>query len=226
MSGRLILRWWGDVTDIDKLTGFFPDSHFVSRETWEKLRVYAALVRKWQASINLISPNTLPDLWDRHVLDSLQLYRLKPEPVRWLDMGSGAGFPGLVTAICLSEKSLGWVNLVESNNKKAAFLRQVIVETGARASVHPIRVEAAAEKLGDIDAISARALASLPELLNYGALFSKNGVSVPMWFHKGLDYREEVRSARDLWCFDLVEHQSLAQDGSAILEISNLSNKN
>jgi 16S rRNA (guanine527-N7)-methyltransferase len=218
--------WWGDVTDIDKLAGFFPDSHFVSRETWEKLRVYAALVRKWQASINLISPNTLPDLWDRHVLDSLQLYRLKPEPVSWLDMGSGAGFPGLVTAICLSEKNQGWVNLVESNNKKAAFLRQVIVETGARASVHPIRVEAAAEKLDDIDAISARALASLPELLTYGALFSKNGVSVPMWFHKGLDYREEVRSARDLWCFDLVEHQSLAQDGSAILEISNLSKKN
>lgn len=214
------------MTDINKLAGFFPDSHFVSRETWEKLRVYAALVRKWQASINLISPNTMPYLWDRHVLDSLQLYRLKPDPVRWLDMGSGAGFPGLVTAICLSEKGQGWVNLVESNNKKSAFLRQVIVETGARASVHPIRVEAAAEKLGDIDAISARALASLPELMSYGALFSKNGVSLPMWLHKGLDYREEVRSARDLWCFDLVEHQSLAQDGSAILEISNLSKKN
>ncbi|MGJ8569102.1 MAG: 16S rRNA (guanine(527)-N(7))-methyltransferase RsmG [Hoeflea sp.] len=221
-----MLRWQGDVIDIDKLAGFLPDSHFVSRETWEKLRVYAALVRKWQASINLISPNTLPDLWDRHVLDSLQLYRLKPDPVTWLDMGSGAGFPGLVTAICLSERQQGWVNLVESNNKKAAFLRQVIVETGARASVHPIRVEAASAKLNDVDAISARALASLPELLNYGALFSKNGVSLPMWFHKGLDYREEVRSARDLWCFDLVEHQSLAQDGSAILEISNLSKKN
>jgi 16S rRNA (guanine527-N7)-methyltransferase len=221
-----MLQWWGDVADIDKLAGFFPDPHFVSRETWEKLRVYAALVRKWQVSINLISPNTLPDLWDRHVLDSLQLYRLKPEPVRWLDMGSGAGFPGLVTAICLAEKSQGWVNLVESNNKKAAFLRQVIVETGARASVHPMRIEAAAEKLNDIDAISARALASLPELLNYGSLYSRNGTSSPMWFHKGLDYPEEVRSARDLWCFDLVEHKSLAQDGSAILEISNLSKRN
>ena len=208
------------------LNGFFPDSGFVSRETWEKLRIYADLVRKWQPSINLISPKTLPDLWERHVLDSLQLYRLKPEPVTWLDMGSGAGFPGLVMAICLAEKNQGWVHLVESNNKKAAFLRQAILKTGARASVHPMRIEAAAEKLGDIDAISARALASLPELMSYGALFSKNGVSLPMWLHKGLDYREEVRSARDLWCFDLVEHQSLAQDGSAILEISNLSKKN
>lgn len=214
------------MTDINTLAGFFPDSGFVSRETWEKLRFYAALVRKWQASINLISPNTLPVLWDRHVLDSLQLYRLKPDPITWMDMGSGAGFPGLVTAICLIEKNKGWVNLVESNNKKAAFLRQVIVETGARASVHPMRIEAAAEKLDGIDAISARALTSLPELLSYGALFSKNGSSLPMWFHKGLDYPEEVRSARDLWYFDLVEHQSLAQDGSAILEISNLSKKN
>ena len=183
-------------------------------------------MRKWQASINLISPKTLPDLWERHILDSLQLYRLKPEPVTWLDMGSGAGFPGLVTAICLAEKNQGWVHLVESNNKKAAFLRQVIVDTGARASVYPMRIEAAAEKLDGIDAISARALASLPELLNYGALFLKKGTSPPMWFHKGLDYPEEVRSARDLWCFDLVEHQSLAQDGSAILEISNLSKQN
>ena len=95
--------------NIEKLAGFFPESDFVSRETWEKLRIYATLVRKWQASINLISPNTLPDLWERHVLDSLQLYRLKPDPVRWLDMGSGAGFPGLVTAICLAENNQGWV---------------------------------------------------------------------------------------------------------------------
>jgi len=206
--------------------GFFPESGFVSRETWGKLHQYADLVRKWQNSINLISPKTLPDLWERHVLDSLQLFRLRPGPLTWLDMGSGAGFPGLVTAICLAEKGEGWVHLVESNNKKAAFLRQVIVETGARASVHPIRIEAAQHKLGKIDAISARALASLAELLDYASLFSADNPMLEMWFHKGLDYPEEVRSARDLWCFDLVEHQSLAQDGSAILQISNLSKRN
>ncbi len=210
--------------DISK--GFFSDSDFVSRETWGKLNVYADLVRKWQVSINLISPKTLPELWERHILDSLQLFRLKPEPLTWLDMGSGAGFPGLVTAICLAEQGQGWVNLVESNNKKAAFLRQVILQTGARASVLPIRVEDARVKLGKIDAISARALASLTELFGYAAPYAEDNPDVQIWFHKGLDYIGEVRSARDLWCFDLVEHQSLAQDGSAILEISNLSKRN
>ena len=214
------------MTVLDTSEGFFPDSRFVSRETWDKLRLYAGLVQKWQASINLISPKTLPELWERHILDSLQLYRLKPEPLIWLDMGSGAGFPGLVTAICLAEKGQGWVNLVESNNKKAAFLRQVILETGARASVFPMRIEDARAKTGKIDAISARALASLTELLDYAAPYAEDNPSLQMWFHKGLDYLGEVRSARDLWCFDLVEHQSLAQDGSALLEISNLSKRN
>jgi chromosome partitioning protein len=195
------------MTSIDVSKGFFPDSAFVSRETWDKLGLYADLVRKWQTSINLISPKTLPELWQRHMLDSLQLYRLKPDPVRWLDMGSGAGFPGLVTAICLAEHQQGWVHLVESNNKKAAFLRQVIVETGARASVHPIRIEDARHELGKIDAISARALASLPDLLAHSAAFADDNPNIEMWFHKGLDYLDEVRSARDHWGFDLVEHQ-------------------
>lgn len=208
------------------VAGFFPDSGFVSRETWEKLELYADLVRKWQASINLISPKTLPVLWERHMLDSLQLYRLRPEPLIWMDMGSGAGFPGLVTAICIGEHGAGWVHLVESNNKKAAFLRQVIAHTGARASVHPVRVEAMHVELDGIEAISARALASLADLLAHAWPFAVNKRSLQMWFHKGLDYPEEVRSARDLWGFDLIEHHSLARDGSAILQISNLSKRN
>jgi len=206
--------------------GFFPDPGFVSRETWDRLELYADLVRKWQASINLISPATLPVLWERHMLDSLQLYRLRPEPLIWMDMGSGAGFPGLVTAICLSEHGSGWVHLVESNNKKAAFLRQVIIKTGARASVHPVRVEAACAELGGVEAISARALAVLTDLLAYAWPLARNKPSLEMWFHKGLDYPEELRSARDLWGFDLIEHHSLARDGSAILQISNLSKRN
>ncbi|MBU4531787.1 MAG: 16S rRNA (guanine(527)-N(7))-methyltransferase RsmG [Hoeflea sp.] len=209
-----------------KAHGFLPDSGFVSRETWDRLRVHADLVRKWQSSINLISPKTLPDLWERHVLDSLQLFRLRPDPLTWIDMGSGAGFPGLVTAICLTDLDAGWVHLVESNNKKAAFLRQVISKTGARASVHPMRMEAMHGELGDVEAISARALASLPELLEYAAPFASKNPALELWFHKGMDYPGEVRSARDLWGFDLIEHQSLARDGSAILQISNLSKRN
>jgi len=206
--------------------GFFADSGFVSRETWDRLRVYADLVRKWQPSINLISPKTLPDLWERHILDSLQVFRLRPDPLTWIDMGSGAGFPGLVTAICLTDLGAGWVHLIESNNKKAAFLRQAISQTGARASVHPLRMETMHGEIAGVDAISARALASLPVLLDYAAPFALANPKLELWFHKGLDYPGEVRSARDLWGFDLIEHSSLAQDGSAILQISKLSKRN
>ncbi|MDZ7601496.1 MAG: 16S rRNA (guanine(527)-N(7))-methyltransferase RsmG [Hoeflea sp.] len=206
--------------------GFFPESGFVSRETWDGLRAYTDLVRKWQPSINLVSPATLPILWERHILDSLQLFRLRPDPLTWIDMGSGAGFPGLVTGICLAELGAGWVHLVESNNKKAAFLRQVITATGARASVHPVRMETLQGQVGPIDAISARALASLTDLLGYAAPFAAENPALEMWFHKGLDYPGEVRSARDHWGFDLIEHPSLARDGSAILQISHLSKRN
>lgn len=194
----------------------------VSRETADRLATYADLVRKWQSSINLISPRTLPDLWTRHILDSLQLFALRRGPSIWMDMGSGAGFPGLVTGICLAEVGDGWVHLVESNNKKAAFLRQAISKTGARASVLPVRIDEALKSLPQIDAISARALAPLTDLLSHSAPFAARNPAIRMWFHKGLDYAEEVRSARDLWSFDLVEHESQFQDGSVILEIGNL----
>lgn len=198
------------------------NSGFVSRETWDRLNIYADLVRKWQNRINLISPKTVPDLWDRHILDSLQLARLAPEPKTWVDMGSGAGFPGMVTAIHLTATAKGWVHLFESNNKKAAFLRQAITLTGARASVHPLRIDAAQPEELHPDAISARALAPLPDLFGYCERFAVVNPKTEMWFHKGLDYQQEVRSARDQWRFDLVEHKSLLQDGSVILQISNL----
>lgn len=194
----------------------------VSRETKNRLEIYAELVRKWQRSINLVSPGTLDDLWSRHIEDSLQLARLIAAPMRWIDMGSGAGFPGLVTAICLAEQQSGWVHLVESNNKKAAFLRQVIIETGARASVHAVRVEDLGLDIGEIGAISARALANLDELLRKAEPWAKRNPELQCWFHKGLEYGEEVRSARDRWSFDLVEHPSVVQEGSVILQITHL----
>ena len=137
------------------------DSRFVSRETLEQLKAYQTLVLRWQKSINLIAPNTVTDIWERHIQDSLRLYELAPEPRTWIDIGSGAGFPGLVVAICLKESEAGMVHLVESNNKKAAFLRSAVLETGARATVNPVRVEAAHATLAAPDAISARALATI-----------------------------------------------------------------
>ncbi|PWW00555.1 16S rRNA (guanine527-N7)-methyltransferase [Hoeflea marina] len=198
------------------------DSGFVSRETTHRLEIYADLVRKWQKSINLVSASTLGDLWERHINDSLQITRLAGAPQRWIDMGSGAGFPGLVTGICMAGGSEGWVHLVESNNKKAAFLRQVIRDTGARASVHPVRIEDVGADVGEIDAISARALASLPELLRMAQPFAERNPMLQCWFHKGLEYGEEVRSAGDRWSFDLVEHPSVVQEGSVILQLTHI----
>lgn len=201
------------------MSGMTEDSGFVSRETWERLARYEDLVRKWQRSINLISPSTVDSIRERHVLDSLQLYVLQPAPLVWADLGSGAGFPGVVMAICLAERRDGWVHLIESNNKKAAFLRSAIAETGARASVHAARIEDAASLLSDVQAISARALAPLDDLLGFAARFAGHGDGPECWFHKGLDYREEVKRARGNWDFDLVEHPSRVLDGSVILEI-------
>ena len=121
----------------EALTDIVP----VSRETAERLAAYVALLRKWQRAENLIAPSTLPAIWRRHVADSAQLVALFPEARRWLDLGSGAGFPGLVVAILGAEHADTAVHLVESNRKKCAFLRQAIRETGAPAIVHEGRIE-------------------------------------------------------------------------------------
>ena len=118
----------------------------VSRETELRLRKFIALFDKWARTINLVAPSTLEDFGARHIRDSAQIYELRPAPLTWIDLGSGGGFPGIITAILLHEADGGWVHLVESNNKKAAFLRQAIAETGARASVHPVRIETALEQ--------------------------------------------------------------------------------
>ena len=204
---------------------FKRDSWFVSRETLERLETYQTLVLKWQKSINLIAPNSVADLWERHFQDSLQLYELASQPRTWIDIGSGAGFPGLVVAICLTEADAGTVHLVESNNKKAAFLRTVILETGARATVHPVRIEAAHNSITAPDAISARALASLDKLLEFAMPWAEKNPRLECWFHKGFGYPEEVRIARGNWQFDLVEHSSRVMDGSIILQIQNLRKK-
>jgi len=107
----------------------------VSRETRDRLERFAELFQKWSRSINLAAASTHSELWDRHIRDSLQIFQLSPGAHDWIDLGSGGGFPGVVTAICLAERGDGWVHLVESNHKKASFLRMALLETGARGSV-------------------------------------------------------------------------------------------
>ncbi|MEK1933034.1 MAG: 16S rRNA (guanine(527)-N(7))-methyltransferase RsmG [Pararhizobium sp.] len=197
----------------------------VSRETSQKLEHFATRFQKWAKSINLVAPSTLSDLWQRHIADSAQIFQLFPGPKRWVDLGSGGGFPGIITAIFLAELGDGWVHLVESNNKKAAFLRVALHETGARGSVHPIRIENAAQVIPECDAISARALAELPQLLDYCAAWMVTDRKPHAFFHKGRDYQQEVDKAVGRFHFDLVKHGSAVEPDSVVLEIANLSRK-
>lgn len=160
-------------------------------ETLQRLEIYANLLEKWQRSINLVAKSTLPDLWVRHFADSLQVPAAVPEARRWLDLGSGAGFPGLVTAIKYAGEPGAVVHLVEADQRKCAFLRAVIRETSAPGIVHCGRIESVLPSLGaPIDAISARALAPLEKLLFYSENFIENGaVGV---FSKGKEFGSEL----------------------------------
>lgn len=197
----------------------------VSRETNDKLARFADLFRRWAKVINLVAPSTAGDLWRRHIADSAQLFALYPNPVTWVDLGSGGGFPGIITGILLSELGDGWVHLVESNNKKASFLRNAILETGARASVHAVRIEEAPKIVPRCDAISARALADLSTLCEFSKPWVGTKPEVRLFLHKGRDYAREVNDAHRSWSFDLVEHPSQIERESVILEISNLTPK-
>jgi len=159
----------------------------VSRETQERLDHFVSLFEKWSKTVNLVAPSTKPHVWQRHIADSAQLLTLLPEPKQWIDLGSGGGFPGIILAILFAEHDDHWVHLVESNHKKAGFLRLALSETGARGSIHNCRIEDAPEKIGVCDAISARALADLDQLLSYVEPWMQQDVKTRAFFHKGRD---------------------------------------
>ncbi len=193
----------------------------VSRETAERLAAYVALLGKWQKAENLIAQSTLPAVWRRHVADSAQLVGLYPETRRWLDLGSGAGFPGLVVAILHADTDGARVHLVESNRKKCAFLRAAIRATQAPAVVHEGRIEGVIAGWSEpVERISARALAPLADLIALAAPLMEQGV--PAAFHKGQDFVREISEATQSWGFDLIKHDSRVGDGGAILDISHL----
>jgi len=170
----------------------------VSRETLERLDRFVALLLDWQRRINLIAPSTEPQIWTRHIADSLQLLALAPEASIWADLGSGAGLPGLVIACALADTPGARVHLVETTGKKAAFLREAVKTTGAPATVHAMRAEdfiaAAAEPF---DAVTARALAPLPKLIALAyPLLKKGALGV---FPKGQDVAVELTAAAKCW---------------------------
>jgi len=161
------------------------------RNITAELEAYERLLRLWQPKINLVSAQTLPQLWTRHFADSAQALALFPNFSRWADLGSGAGFPGMVLALLLKKREGAIVHLMESDQRKAAFLRAVSRETGAPATVHIGRIDQILPGLvGEVEAISARALAPLPQLLLWSREhLLKNAVGV---FLKGEDWRDEL----------------------------------
>ena len=192
--------------------GAFQAATNVSRETLERLERYAALLRRWQRAVNLVAASTLPDLWRRHMLDSAQLLDLVPRrPCRLADLGSGAGFPGLVLAIM----GVGEVELIESDARKCAFLREAVRITGAPARAHHGRIEDVRD--GRFDVVTARGLAPLSELLGYAqALLAPGGVAL---FLKGRRLEEELTEVRKAWKMTLERFASISAPGGSILRI-------
>ena len=200
----------GDADAARRAVATLPDA--VAR----RLLIYADLLRRWQRTINLVAPATLPDLWSRHVGDSLQVQAAVPAARRWVDLGSGGGFPGLVTAIVLAEVAGAHVHLVESDKRKAAFLAAVSRETGTPATVHAERIEAFVPRhAGPVDAVSARALAPLAKLVSYSEpLLRAGAVGV---FPKG---RTAARELTDLDLdrrFTVDSLPSRTEDGASLL---------
>ena len=170
----------------------------VSRETADRLDRFVALLLDWQARMNLIAPSTVPTLWTRHIADSLQLLALAPEARRWADLGSGAGFPGLVVACALADSLPAEVHLIESNQKKAAFLREAARVTAAPAIVHAQRSDDFIKSFHQpLDIVTARAVAPLPELLKIAYPLLKRGAKG--LFPKGQDVDAELTETAKCW---------------------------
>ncbi|MEO1642113.1 MAG: 16S rRNA (guanine(527)-N(7))-methyltransferase RsmG [Pseudomonadota bacterium] len=201
------------MSDID---GFGPEDAIqgidVSRETLERLLVVVSELNDWRSRINLIGPQEMAHIWRRHVYDSLQLLPHISLDKRLIDLGSGAGFPGLILASCMVETE-GRVVLVESVGKKCAFLREAADKAGLPVTVRNERVEAL--KGVEADYVTARAFAPLPKLLNYAAPWLENGaVGV---FPKGRRWQEELTEAADCWTF---AHEVIpSQSGDGVILI-------
>ncbi|MBE2275585.1 MAG: 16S rRNA (guanine(527)-N(7))-methyltransferase RsmG [Rhodobacteraceae bacterium] len=192
----------------------------VSEAALEKLRLFAALVEKWTARINLIARSTVPEIWQRHIEDSARLALYAPPEARlWADFGSGAGFPGLVVAAILQDRD--WPTrliLIESDLRKATFLREAVRQTGISAEIRAER----SEKLPGLqaDVVSARALAALDNLLETMDLHGAPGAKG--LFPKGETWGDEVAAARKSWSFTLDAHADPGHKGGIILELGNL----
>lgn len=206
-----------EVSGPEVLTGAID----VSRETLSALNRYVLMLQEWQTKLNLVGPATLPDAWRRHILDSAQLFPMVENPAEtvWIDMGCGAGFPGLVMAIM----GVGEVHLVESIAKKCRFLEAVVdaLALHDRVIIHNERLEAM--KPFEATIISARALAKLTQLFDWGHPFAAS--STRWLLLKGQDVEAELAEAQQKWAFDYTLHPSLSDPRGRIVEARNVARK-
>lgn len=184
-----------------------------------ELSTYEDLLRRWQKKINLVAPATLDDVWVRHFADSAQVLTALPGAVRWADLGSGAGFPGLVAALLLKDRPGAIVHLIESDQRKAAFLRAVSRETGAPATVHAERIEQALAPLAaKLDAVSARALAPLAKLIDLARAPLEKGAKAV--FLKGEEWRDELTAAERVGRFSVETIESRTHPRARLIVVA------
>ncbi|RJF75873.1 16S rRNA (guanine(527)-N(7))-methyltransferase RsmG [Rhodopseudomonas palustris] len=192
----------------------------VSRETGQRLEAYLDLLRQWQAKTNLVAPSTLPQLWTRHVADSLQLLKIAPDARRWLDFGSGGGFPGIVLACAMAEVG-GHVTLVERIAKKAAFLREALRVTQSPGTVILGDIGDSVDRFPKpLDCITARAVAPLHQLIGFAQpLMSEN---TRVLFLKGQDVEAELTEATKYWKIEPRLHASLTGGQGWVVDLDRI----
>ncbi len=192
----------------------------VSRETMDRLNRFVAVLEKWNPRINLVSRNSMPEVWTRHIADSLQVFQCAAPSGHWVDLGSGGGFPGLVVAILAKEMAPDLrVTLVESDQRKSVFLRTAARETGVRCTVLSERIETLKPQEADI--LSARALADLETLMGFAQRHLKpSGVAL---FPKGVTWEKECLAARQGWNFNAEQITSKTDPDAVILKIEGVS---
>lgn len=196
----------------------------VSRETEQRLDRYVELLVQWQAKTNLIAPSTLPNIWTRHIADSLQLLTLAPDAKQWADLGSGGGFPGIVLACARAETTSAKIHLVERNAKKAAFLREALRVTGASGEVFLSDIGDYVDRSDtQVDCVTARAVAPLHMLLGYAEPLVKRGAKA--LFLKGQDVESELTEATKYWSIEPRLHASRTGGDGWIVEIDTLERK-
>jgi 16S rRNA (guanine527-N7)-methyltransferase len=193
----------------------------VSRETEARLDRFVELLLEWQRKTNLIAQSTLATLWTRHVSDSLQLLSIAPSAKRWVDLGSGGGFPGVVLACALAQTSEAHVVLIERNAKKAAFLREALRVTDAPGAVDLADIGDVVDSIaGPIDCVTARALAPLNQLIDFAEPLMKRGAKA--LFLKGQDVDAELTEATKYWKIESHLHASRTGGNGWIVELDRI----